>query len=198
MRPLRRRGLLADRPVAPPAGVRAAGHRREDRPGLRRAAPQSTRSHAGGAQLERHFDYRDWSPNSRSARSPSVRRRFGHPTPAYATRVTETATGAVLVYSGDTGPNPALVELARGADLLLIESAFRDHPDNAPDLHLSGRQAAEIAAEAGVGSVLITHIPPWHDRAEVLAEAEPHFAGPLTTGGVRRAAGGSSPVRFGR
>ena len=75
-------------------------------------------------QLERHFDYRDWSSEQQigpfTVRTAEVR----HPTPAYATRVTETATGAVLVYSGDTGPNPALVELARGADLLLIESAF--------------------------------------------------------------------------
>ena len=133
------------------------------------------------SQLERHFDYRDWSVEQQigpfTVRTAEVR----HPTPAYATRVTETASGAVLVYSGDTGPSRALIELARGADLLLIESAFRDHPDNAPDVHLSGRQAAEIAAEAHVGSVLITHIPPWHDSADVLAEAEPHFAGPLTT-----------------
>ena len=131
-------------------------------------------------QLERRFDYRDWSAEQQigpfTVRTAEVR----HPTPAFAIRVTETATGAVMVYSGDTGPNQALVELARGADLLLIESAFRDHPDNAPDVHLSGRQAGQIAAEAGVASVLITHIPPWHDPADVLAEAEPHFAGPLT------------------
>ena len=34
---------------------------------------------------------------------------------------------------------------------------------------------------AGVGAVVLTHIPPWHDPEQVLAEARPHFAGPLTS-----------------
>ena len=87
-----------------------------------------------------------------------------HPTPAYAIRITETASGATLVYSGDTGPNQALVDLASQADLLLIEASFRDRPDNPPDLHLSGRQAAQIASEAQVKNLVLTHIPPWHTR----------------------------------
>ena len=33
---------------------------------------------------------------------------------------------------------------------------------------------------AGVGAVVLTHIPPWHDRDQVLAEATPHFAGPVS------------------
>ena len=51
--------------------------------------------------------------------------RVAHPVEAYAIRVTENAAGGgTLVFSGDTGPAPALVELARGADLLLVEAAF--------------------------------------------------------------------------
>jgi ribonuclease BN (tRNA processing enzyme) len=86
----------------------------------------------------------------------------------------------VLVYSGDTGPSDAFVHIATGADLLLIESAFVDGSDNPPGMHLSGAQAAGIATAAGVGAVVLTHIPPWHRPGDVLAEAKPHFDGPIS------------------
>jgi ribonuclease BN (tRNA processing enzyme) len=37
-----------------------------------------------------------------------------------------------------------------------------------------------VGARAGVGAVVLTHIPPWNDRDAVLAEALPHFARPLS------------------
>jgi len=98
-----------------------------------------------------------------------------HPVETYALRIE--ADGRVLVYSGDTGPSPALSELAEGADLLLCEAAFVDGSDNPPDLHLTGRQAADHARRADVGRLMLTHIPPWHDPAQVLAEAEAGLPG---------------------
>jgi ribonuclease BN (tRNA processing enzyme) len=86
-----------------------------------------------------------------------------HPVPAYAIRVEH--GNKSLVYSGDTGPNDALVELARGADLLLCEAALRDDdPNNPPDLHLTPADAGEHAKRAGVKRLVITHVPPWFDR----------------------------------
>jgi ribonuclease BN (tRNA processing enzyme) len=93
----------------------------------------------------------------------------------------EAPGGGVLVYSGDTGPSDALVRLADGADLLLIESAFLDDgSDNPPGMHLSGVQAAAIAKVSGARAAVLTHIPPWHKPDDVLAEAKPHFDGPLS------------------
>ncbi len=104
--------------------------------------------------------------------------RVDHPVTAYAFRVTH--GGRTLVYSGDTGPCTALDEIAKGCDLLLAEASFLETaPDNPPGLHLTGREAAEAAQRAGVGRLVLTHIPPWYDRAVVLAEAEPCFDGPL-------------------
>ncbi|HEY9292801.1 MAG TPA: MBL fold metallo-hydrolase [Microlunatus sp.] len=100
---------------------------------------------------------------------------MAHPVRTYGMRIA--TADAVLAYSGDTGPTPALVQLATGADLLLCEAAFVDAGDNPPDLHLTGRQAAEHAAAAGARKLLITHIPPWHRPDTVLAEAAPYFGG---------------------
>ncbi|MGH3336637.1 MAG: MBL fold metallo-hydrolase, partial [Nocardioides sp.] len=65
------------------------------------------------------------------------------------------------------------------ADLLLAEAAFVESAGNPTDLHLTGRDAAEHATRARVRRLLLTHIPPWHDAAEVLADARPGFDGPL-------------------
>jgi ribonuclease BN (tRNA processing enzyme) len=118
-----------------------------------------------------------------------------HPVEAYAVRVTEnSAGGGSLVYTGDTGPTPVLAELARGADLLLSEAAFLTGEDNPPDLHLTGAQAAEVADAAGVGVLVLTHIPPWHDPEQVRAEARRVTRRPveLAASGVRWTVGGSA------
>ena len=86
-----------------------------------------------------------------------------HPVRAYAIRVEH--GNKALVYSGDTGPNDALIELARGADLLLCEAALRDDdPNNPPDLDLTQADAGEHAKRAGVKRLVITHVPPWFNR----------------------------------
>ncbi len=101
-----------------------------------------------------------------------------HPPPAFALRVTDGAR--TLVYSGDTGPCSALVELAEGCDLLLAEAAFREREGNPAHLHMTGKEAAQTAERAGAGRLVLTHIPPWYSPADILAEATPHFSGEVT------------------
>lgn len=100
-----------------------------------------------------------------------------HPCEAYALRVEH--GGRSLVYSGDTGPCPGLVDLARGADVLLCEATWPHHRDAPAGVHLSGRQAGEHAAAAGVGALLLTHVPPWYDAGQMRAEAVAAFDGPV-------------------
>jgi ribonuclease BN (tRNA processing enzyme) len=102
---------------------------------------------------------------------------MAHPVEAYGMRIS--ADGSVLAYTGDTGPCDALDGLAAGADVLLAEAAFVESVEHPADLHLTGRDAAEHAARAGVGRLLLTHIPAWNDPTEVLADARPAFDGPL-------------------
>lgn len=103
--------------------------------------------------------------------------RVVHPIEAYAIKVTH--AGRSLVYSGDTAACAALVDLARGVDLLLAEASFREGEDNPPDLHMTDREAAEVASSAGVGRLVLTHVPPWYDAKSALEEAEPVFDGPV-------------------
>ncbi|MFI0466812.1 MBL fold metallo-hydrolase [Saccharopolyspora sp. 5N102] len=88
------------------------------------------------------------------------------------------AEGKVLAYTGDTGPCPQLTELAADADVLLSEASWADFPDAPGGVHLSGRQAAEVAKAARARRLLLTHIVPWADREEILAEAKAAFDGP--------------------
>jgi ribonuclease BN (tRNA processing enzyme) len=101
-----------------------------------------------------------------------------HPVPAYAIRVEHGDKS--LVYTGDTGPNETLVDLARGADLLLSEAALQDDdPHNPTDLHLTPADAGEQAKKAGVKRLVITHVPPWYDRATQAEHARRTFPGPV-------------------
>jgi len=70
----------------------------------------------------------------------------------------EDGAGKCVVYSGDTGPCDTLADLARGADLLILESAFPD--GEAVEGHLTPSQAGQIAATAQVKQLLLTHFYP--------------------------------------
>ncbi|MEJ7706816.1 MAG: MBL fold metallo-hydrolase [Nocardioidaceae bacterium] len=105
-----------------------------------------------------------------------------HPVPAFAIRVSDGER--TLVYSGDTGPCTPLEQIATGCDLFLVEAAFVDGDDNPKHLHLSGRQAGEIAQRAGAGRLVLTHIPPWHSAEKALAEAQPYFTGDISLASV--------------
>jgi ribonuclease BN (tRNA processing enzyme) len=104
--------------------------------------------------------------------------RVNHPIETYGVRLEH--EGKVLTYSADTAPCEALIRLAQGADAFLCEASYLDGVDNPPDLHLTGREAAEHATKAGVGRLLLTHlVPAWCSEALTLEAASGAFAGPI-------------------
>ncbi|BBZ32466.1 cyclic nucleotide-degrading phosphodiesterase [Mycolicibacterium confluentis] len=127
------------------------------------------------------FDIRHWI-DGRSERFGALDvlpRLVSHPTESYGMRFTD-PSGAVLVYSGDTGVCDSVVELARDADVFLCEASWTHDPDNRPPhVHLSGAEAGQIAAKANVRELLLTHIPPWTSREDVISEAKAEFDGPV-------------------
>jgi ribonuclease BN (tRNA processing enzyme) len=138
-----------------------------------------------GAPLTDVFDFAVVTPGSFPIGPFAVETvRTAHPVECHAVRLT--AGGRSLVYTGDTGPCARVIELARGADVLLAEAAHPDEPGLPDGLHLTGREAGEHAAAAGVGRLLITHVPGWVDAATQLADARAAFpAAELVVPGAR-------------
>ncbi len=81
--------------------------------------------------------------------------------------------GRTLVVCGDTGRTPATVELAAGADVLVHEATFlSDQQERAVAAgHSTAAEAATVARDAGVGTLILTHI-----SARYAGEAPPHAA----------------------
>ena len=87
------------------------------------------------------------------------------------------APGLVVAYTGDTGPDPALAELGRDADLFIVDAT--DAPGDRPPLNLTARQAGEAAAAAGARRLMLTHFWPGNDRERARADAAAAFPGEI-------------------
>jgi ribonuclease BN (tRNA processing enzyme) len=84
-----------------------------------------------------------------------------------------TAGGHVLAYTGDTGPSPDIVTMARDADILLAEATVPDRGLRARDApYLStARQAGEYGARADAKRLVLTHLWPGTDPSATRAAA---------------------------
>jgi ribonuclease BN (tRNA processing enzyme) len=86
----------------------------------------------------------------------------------------------VLAYTGDSGPCSDVVELARGADLLLAEATHVEEvPDDSKRFLTTARQAGRQAHAAGVERLVLTHLWPGTDAAAARRAAGGGFAGRL-------------------
>jgi ribonuclease Z len=86
--------------------------------------------------------------------------------------------GTKFVFVGDASRVDDLVEPVRGADALVIEATYTSlEADVAREFgHLTARQAAELAVEAGVGHLILHHVSRRYSEREILAEATTLFA----------------------
>ena len=108
--------------------------------------------------------------------------------------VFETAEHKVAI-SGDTRRCPALIEAAKGADLLIHEVFIHDDMPgigglrtaetigNVASYHTLSSEVGGIASEAEAGALVLTHfVPPSADRDELLAQVTADFDGPVIVG----------------
>jgi ribonuclease BN (tRNA processing enzyme) len=86
--------------------------------------------------------------------------------------------GRRIVYTGDTGFDPALGEWAAGCDLLLCECSLPAAMAIPP--HLTPEQCAELAAIAQPGHVALTHLYPPVEAVDPAAIVAVRYGGPLT------------------
>jgi ribonuclease BN (tRNA processing enzyme) len=175
LNPLLRARAMQDDPVgplpvyAPPGALDAV--LALDRPGM----------------LAEAYALREFAPGDRLEIGPfrAETRLLPHWLPNAGVRLT--AGGRALAYTGDTGPSPAVAELARDADVLLAEATHLDRvPDDVARYLSSAVQAGRYAAEAGAGRLLLTHLWPGTDPATAVAAARDGYAGEVdvATGGL--------------
>jgi ribonuclease BN (tRNA processing enzyme) len=90
-----------------------------------------------------------------------------HYVPSWGFSIRDLA-GRRVVISGDTGPNEAIVEAARGADLFVVESTLLSAAEDDPIRgHLTVDEALDMGARAGAGCTVLVHHRPQHRDAIV-------------------------------
>lgn len=85
--------------------------------------------------------------------------------------------GPSAVYTGDTDYSPEIIKLARDADLMICEAALPD--DMKVEGHMTPSLAGKTAAEAGVGSLVLTHFYPECENVDIKGQCRRTYQGPL-------------------
>jgi ribonuclease BN (tRNA processing enzyme) len=91
------------------------------------------------------------------------------------------ADDVVLAYTGDSGPDPAVISLARDADLLLAEATVLDPvPPDVQGFLSTASDAGRQAAQAGAAHLVLTHLWPGSSRDAAHAAAAAEYRGPVS------------------
>ena len=90
-----------------------------------------------------------------------------------------TRAGRKVVFTGDSRPAASTIQIAEGADLLIHEATFADdeEPRAKETGHATAREAAQVAAQAGVKQLVLTHLSARYsiNASELLQQAKEVF-----------------------
>jgi len=108
----------------------------------------------------------------------------GHYVPAWSMNVQ--GPDARIVYAGDMGPSEAVIDLARGADALILEATLENAAtDDARRGHLSTEEAIDHVRRSGVPRGFLVHYASERrEKIRALCEESGLPVGPATPGMV--------------
>lgn len=85
-----------------------------------------------------------------------------------------------MVYSGDAIPSKELTEFADKAGIFLCEASGLDKDlESFKELHFTARQAGELAAQAKVKELILTHFYPEYDLELIRSQAQEGYGRPV-------------------
>lgn len=99
-----------------------------------------------------------------------------HPAPCFAMKITDGNT--TIVYTADTGYFQELHQFALDCDLLIAECSFYEHQDPTAAGHMNSRDVGILAQKANTKKLLLTHLPHFGDRNQLLKQVKAYYQGP--------------------
>jgi ribonuclease BN (tRNA processing enzyme) len=131
------------------------------------------------------FDITEYESGQRFQVGPItvVPHAVGHYVPAYSMEITGPA-GERIIYAGDMGPSEMIIELARDAELLVLEATLETGAtDDARRGHLDTPEAIDHVVRSGARQGVLVHY--WSERRQIIrdlcaasgAPVEPGVAG---------------------
>lgn len=94
-----------------------------------------------------------------------------HPVPTYAFRIIERETEKVFVFTADSGYLEEFIPFAKEADLLITDTNFFKGQER-HQVHMTSKEAGEIAEKAQVKTLLLSHLPQQGNWELLRKEAE--------------------------
>ena len=86
-------------------------------------------------------------------------------------------TGDVLVYTADGALTESLVEFSQGADLLLAECSLYPPTSGEAPGHMNANDVAELARRVNPGTLVLTHLPFYGHREDLLGCVRARWSG---------------------
>jgi ribonuclease BN (tRNA processing enzyme) len=102
-----------------------------------------------------------------------------HFTTTHAVNFTSRNGSGRLTYGADCRPGDELIEIARDADLLIVEATLPRPERTGVRGHMTPAEAGEHARQAGARRVVLTHISDELDELWAREQATGTFGGPV-------------------
>ena len=132
--------------------------------------------------FEPAFDITEFESGQRFQVGPItvVPRAVGHYVPAFSMEIIG-PTGERIIYAGDMGPSEMVIELARNAELLILEATLENGAtDDARRGHLDTPEAIEHVQRSGVRQGILVHY--WSERRQIIRDLCAASGAPVVAG----------------
>ncbi len=103
--------------------------------------------------------------------------RTNHPVACFGMRITDGT--ATIVYTADSAYMDEWVPFTKGVDLLVADCNLYAHQDGRVAGHMTSKECGKIAHDAQVGQLILSHLPQYGDRNDLIAEAVEQYKGPV-------------------